>query len=51
MMSTNGSNFPTSTDLEATWRFLEEGIDLVMNKLDQGLSYKKYMELYTYPFS
>ncbi|CAG8517302.1 9020_t:CDS:10 [Paraglomus occultum] len=47
-MSTNGSNFPASTDLEATWKFLEEGIDLVMNKLDQGLSYKKYMELYTY---
>lgn len=32
----------------ATFNFLNEGIDHIMNKLKQGMSYTKYMELYTY---
>lgn len=32
----------------ATFAFLNEGIDQIMNKLKLGMSYSKYMELYTY---
>jgi cullin 1 len=32
----------------ATFKFLNEGIDHIMNNLKQGMSYSKYMDLYTY---
>lgn len=32
----------------ATFAFLNEGIDQIMNKLKLGMSYTKYMDLYTY---
>ena len=51
MMSASGNNIPTSTSIEIIWKFLEEGIDQIMSKLEKGLNYKKYMELYTYPFA
>ena len=41
---------PAPNDLAATWSFLENGIDQIMNRLEEGLSYKRYMDLYTYPF-
>lgn len=41
---------PAPNDLAATWAFLENGIDQIMNRLEEGLSYKRYMDLYTYPF-
>ncbi|CAG8486416.1 2355_t:CDS:2 [Paraglomus occultum] len=50
-MSANENNIPASTSIEIIWKFLEEGIDQIMSKLEQGLNYKKYMELYTYPFA
>ncbi|KAJ3281904.1 hypothetical protein HK104_011212 [Borealophlyctis nickersoniae] len=34
-------------DLKETWEKLAVGIDQIMNRLDEGLSYPKYMELYT----
>ncbi|KAJ3077130.1 hypothetical protein HK102_005291 [Quaeritorhiza haematococci] len=34
-------------DLQTTWGKLEEGIDQIMNRLEMGLSYEKYMQLYT----
>ncbi|KAJ3014203.1 hypothetical protein HKX48_005293 [Thoreauomyces humboldtii] len=35
------------TDLATTWTQLESGIDLIMNRLSGGLSYKNWMDLYT----
>ncbi|KAG9292004.1 hypothetical protein G9A89_017903 [Geosiphon pyriformis] len=46
-MTSSVANLPPSNDLEATWTFLESGIDQIMNRLEQGLSYKRYMDLYT----
>ena len=40
---------PSANDLNTTWTFLEAGIDQIMNRLEEGLSYKRYMDLYTYP--
>ncbi|CAG8586993.1 797_t:CDS:10 [Ambispora leptoticha] len=49
-MSASGTALPLPNDLEATWSFLESGIDQIMNRLEQGLSYKRYMDLYTGAF-
>jgi hypothetical protein len=35
-------------DIDKTWMELQGGIDLVMNHLEQGMSYQKYMQWYTY---
>lgn len=34
---------PDSRDLVATWSFLEEGVDHIMTRLNEGMSYSKYM--------
>jgi hypothetical protein len=36
-----------STSLEDTWEFVQEGVDIIMALLNQGLTYKRYMEIYT----
>ncbi|KAJ3172167.1 hypothetical protein HDU88_006982 [Geranomyces variabilis] len=36
-----------ASDLPTTWAQLETGIDPIMNKLSEGLSYKRWMDLYT----
>ncbi|KAF9952455.1 hypothetical protein BGZ70_000594 [Mortierella alpina] len=38
---------PHGSDINATWLFLEQGIDQIMNRLEDGLTYKRYMEIYT----
>ena len=38
----------TSSDLASTWTELHTGIEHIMNNLEQGLSYQRYMALYTY---
>ncbi|KAF9405028.1 hypothetical protein BGZ94_003806 [Podila epigama] len=38
---------PHGSDIVATWAFLEQGIDQIMNRLEDGLTYKRYMEIYT----
>ncbi|CAH1756072.1 2019_t:CDS:10 [Entrophospora sp. SA101] len=45
-MDTN-PQLPSANDLNTTWAFLEAGIDQIMNRLEEGLSYKRYMDLYT----
>ncbi|GAA6029019.1 hypothetical protein NBRC10512_001646 [Rhodotorula toruloides] len=45
------SNLPDSRDLNATWKFLEEGVDHIMTRLNEGMSYKKYMDLYTVSYN
>ncbi|GAA5930493.1 cullin family protein [Sporobolomyces koalae] len=45
------TNLPDSRDLNATWAFLEEGVDLLMTRLTEGLSYQKYMQLYTVAYN
>ncbi|KAH8103781.1 Cullin-domain-containing protein [Phellopilus nigrolimitatus] len=42
---------PANADLETTWRFLEEGVDHIMTKLQTGVSYSKYMSLYTVSYN
>jgi hypothetical protein len=42
---------PPSADLATTWAFLEEGVDHIMTKLQTGVSYSKYMSLYTVAYN
>ncbi|KAI0055375.1 Cullin-domain-containing protein [Artomyces pyxidatus] len=43
---------PAATaDLATTWAFLEEGVDHIMTKLQTGVSYSKYMSLYTVAYN
>ncbi|TDL23149.1 Cullin-domain-containing protein [Rickenella mellea] len=42
---------PANADLETTWKFLEEGVDHIMTKLQTGVSYSKYMSLYTVSYN
>ncbi|CAK5269764.1 unnamed protein product [Mycena citricolor] len=41
----------TTADLKTTWEFLEDGVDHIMNKLQTGVSYSKYMSLYTVAYN
>ncbi|GAA5973888.1 hypothetical protein JCM11641_001202 [Rhodosporidiobolus odoratus] len=45
------SHLPDSRDLVATWGFLQEGVDHIMTRLSEGMSYKKYMDLYTVSYN
>ncbi|KAF8798755.1 Cullin-domain-containing protein [Phlegmacium glaucopus] len=40
-----------SADLITTWAFLQEGVDHIMTKLQTGVSYSKYMALYTVAYN
>ncbi|KAF8908935.1 Cullin [Gymnopilus junonius] len=40
-----------SADLITTWAYLEEGVDHIMTKLQTGVSYSKYMSLYTVAYN
>ena len=42
---------PPNADLATTWAFLEEGVDHIMTKLQTGVSYSKYMALYTVSYN
>ncbi|TFK28030.1 Cullin-1 [Coprinopsis marcescibilis] len=42
---------PASADLVTTWAYLEEGVDHIMTKLQTGVSYTKYMSLYTVAYN
>jgi cullin 1 len=42
---------PPQADLATTWAFLEEGVDHIMTKLQTGVSYSKYMSLYTVAYN
>jgi cullin 1 len=42
---------PPNADLTTTWAFLEEGVDHIMTKLQTGVSYSKYMALYTVSYN
>ncbi|TNY17266.1 Cullin-domain-containing protein [Rhodotorula diobovata] len=45
------SGLPDSRDLGATWHFLENGVDQIMTRLNDGMSYKQYMDLYTVSYN
>jgi cullin 1 len=36
-----------TADLDETWNFLNEGVDHIMTRLEQGLSFAGYTSLYT----
>ncbi|KAF8582805.1 Cullin-domain-containing protein [Ramaria rubella] len=42
---------PANSDLATTWAFLEDGVDHIMTKLHTGVSYSKYMSLYTVSYN
>ncbi|THH28821.1 hypothetical protein EUX98_g5373 [Antrodiella citrinella] len=42
---------PAHADLATTWKYLEEGVDHIMVKLQTGVSYSKYMSLYTVSYN
>ncbi|KAI0647741.1 Cullin-domain-containing protein [Trametes meyenii] len=42
---------PANADLTTTWAYLEEGVDHIMTKLQTGVSYSKYMSLYTVSYN
>ncbi|KAF7299052.1 CULLIN-2 domain-containing protein [Mycena indigotica] len=47
-----GTAMPAPTaDLQTTWAFLEDGVDHIMTKLQTGVSYSKYMSLYTVAYN
>lgn len=54
-MATAGNNQypmpPPNADLATTWAYLEEGVDHIMTKLQTGVSYSKYMSLYTVSYN
>lgn len=55
MASTSSSSQPAmppaNADLATTWKYLEEGVDHIMTKLQTGVSYSKYMSLYTVSYN
>ncbi|ESK95046.1 hypothetical protein Moror_13936 [Moniliophthora roreri MCA 2997] len=50
-MALSPSMPPPTADLATTWAFLEEGVDHIMTKLQTGVSYSKYMSLYTVAYN
>jgi hypothetical protein len=42
---------PRMASLATAWAFLEEGIDHIITKLQTGVSYAKYMSLYTVAYN
>lgn len=44
-------NLPAVYDAKATWDFLEPGIDLMMTRLKEGMTYPRYMQLYTVAYN
>ncbi|KAG5732719.1 Cullin-1 [Termitomyces sp. T112] len=50
-MTTPHPVLPPTADLQSTWAFLEEGVDHIMTKLHTGVSYSKYMSLYTVAYN
>jgi hypothetical protein len=40
-------DLPRSDDLDATWHFLKKGMEHIFTRLEEGLTYTKYMDLYT----
>ncbi|PWN40521.1 putative SCF complex member Cullin 1 [Ceraceosorus guamensis] len=48
MATANGrTQLPSPFDIDQTWQFLEVGISVMMARRTEGLSYTRYMELYT----
>ncbi|KAK4999412.1 ubiquitin ligase (cullin) of SCF [Elasticomyces elasticus] len=42
-----GTTLPPKDDIQATWKFLEGGVETIMNSLRDGVDLKTYMMLYT----
>ena len=36
------------TDIVSRWHFLKKGMEHIFTRLEEGLTYTKYMDLYTY---
>ncbi|KIY67142.1 Cullin-domain-containing protein [Cylindrobasidium torrendii FP15055 ss-10] len=42
---------PANADLATSWEYLEDGIEHIMMRLQSGVSYSKYMSLYTVAYN
>lgn len=49
--SADSSTLPQAHDLQGTWRFLQDGIEVMMERCTEGMSYKRYMEMYTVAYN
>ncbi|KAG0145520.1 hypothetical protein CROQUDRAFT_658586 [Cronartium quercuum f. sp. fusiforme G11] len=49
--TTTGTNLPNAGDLQETWAFLREGTNQMMTRLRDGMTFAKYMELYTVAYN
>ncbi|EKM79404.1 hypothetical protein AGABI1DRAFT_120802 [Agaricus bisporus var. burnettii JB137-S8] len=51
-MSRHADPIPAANaDLATTWAYLEDGVDHIMTKLQSGVSFSKYMSLYTVAYN
>ncbi|KAJ3326114.1 hypothetical protein HDU76_013004 [Blyttiomyces sp. JEL0837] len=46
-MSFGGPAYGNTVDLPTTWKELEEGVEIILNRFEEGLTYPKYINLYT----
>ncbi|OAD74412.1 Cullin [Phycomyces blakesleeanus NRRL 1555(-)] len=44
---TSMGNLPPADSFKATWDFLEQGLDQIMNRLEEGLDFTRYTVLYS----
>ena len=42
------SHWSGITDMASRWHFLKKGMEHIFTRLEEGLTYTKYMDLYTY---
>lgn len=45
------SGLPPPNDLPATWKYLEDGIEVMMSQHTEGMAYARYMNLYTVAYN
>lgn len=45
------ANLPSPGDLQQTWDFLKEGTNHIMTRLRDGMTFEKYMQLYTVAYN
>ncbi|CAH7671196.1 Cullin repeat-like-containing domain protein [Phakopsora pachyrhizi] len=50
-MASNPNQLPSAASLEDTWKFLKDGTHHIMTRLRDGMTFAKYMELYTVSYN
>jgi hypothetical protein len=47
----NPATIPSGNDFNATWAFLQDGLDQIMTRFEQGLDRTRYSVLYRFEIS